>query len=149
MEAMNKIQHPCCPLKSRRGYSLVEVIIAGFLLVIAISAAAILARSITLNEEANTSVAKAINTQEQAAKLYSLGLTPAAITNILPEVFTTNTAPAEQTLNLSFQLTNTTITNVGVLETAVCTLIYPVGQNAQGTSMFRTNVINIVRPSIR
>jgi Tfp pilus assembly protein PilV len=140
----------CQPLgRSRGGYSLVEVIIAGFLLVIAISGAAILARTIAVNEESNTVVARAINTQEQAARLYALGLSPTQITNILPEVFTTNTAPAEQTLNLSFATTNTTITNVGVLEAAVSTLIYPVGQNANGVALFRTNIINIVRPSIR
>lgn len=146
---MKTFCHTSSSPKSRGGYSLVEVIIAGFLLVIAISAAAILARTIAVNEEGNTAVARALNTQEQAARLYALGLNPTAITNILPEVFTTNTAPGEQTLNLSFVLTNSTITNVGVLETAVSTLVYPVGQDAQGTALFRTNVINIVRPSIR
>ena len=146
---MNALSQLRSLIKSRGGYSLVEVMIAGFLLVIAISAAAILARTIAVNEEANTAVTRALNTQEQAARLYSLGLSPTQITNILPEVFTTDAAPAEQTMNLTFALTNTNIANVGNLETAVSTLVFPVGQDAEGTALFRTNVVNIVRPSIR
>jgi Tfp pilus assembly protein PilV len=149
MAAMKKRNKSFPVGNSRHGYSLVEVIIAGFLLVIAIAGAAVLARTIAVNEESNTVVTRAINTQEQAARLYSLGLTPTQITNILPEVFTTNAVPADQTLNLSFTTTNTNITNVGVLETAISTLIYPVGQDANGNAIVRTNVINIVRPSIR
>ncbi len=149
MAAMKNLRQFHSLVGLSRGYSLIEVVIAGFLLVIAISAAAVLARSIVAHEESNTIVSRAVNTQEQAAKLYSLGLSPTAITNILPEVFTTNTTPAEQTLNLSFVLTNANIANVGLLETAVSTIIYPLGQDADGGSDFRTNVINIVRPSIR
>lgn len=128
---------------------MVEAIIAGFLLVIAIGAAAVLAHTITVNEESNSALTRALNTQEQAARLYSLGLSPTQITNILPELFTTNALPATKTLNLSFSVTNTNITNVGILETAVGTIIYPAGVNAQGAAIHRTNVINIVRPSIR
>lgn len=149
---MKKPNHPGSSFQSCAAYSLVEAIIAGFLLVIAISAAAVLAHTITANEESNTAVARAINTQEQAARLYSLGMSPTQITNILPEVFTTSETPAVRTLNLSFtNIANTNIANVGTLETADSIIIFPVGQNIDSAAamQYRANTNNLVRPSIR
>jgi Tfp pilus assembly protein PilV len=132
-----------------RAYSLVEVIIAGFILVMAISGAALLAHSIMVQEESNFYMTRAINVQEQAAKLYALGLSPSTITNILPEQITTNSSPSVGSLSLVFTTNSTNISIVGTLETATCTMVYPMGVDGRGTALRRTNTINIVRPSLR
>jgi len=138
-----------CFQKSVSGYSLIEAVIAGFLLVLAIAGAALLAQTITLTEDANTAVSRALNTQEQAAKLWALGLNSTQITNILPETFTSSSTPAYRTLKLSFTETTTNITGVGDLELAVSVLTFPVGSDRDGNALYRTNTNNLARPSIR
>ncbi len=65
-------------------YSLIEVLVAGSILVIAAAAAAAMALAVSSQQEANTRIARALVLQEQAARLYHLGMTPADIDAVLP-----------------------------------------------------------------
>ncbi len=142
---------------SRAGYTLIEAIIAISLLVIAVAGAAMLARTMLLQQEAGNEVTKALNTQEQAARLFQLGLNATTITNILPEACVGSSEPDPGTINLTF---STSATNVPVsisgggnatlaMERAQMTIRFPVGQDSSGNTLRRTNSILAIRPSIR
>lgn len=135
--------------KAFSGYSLVEVVIAGFILVSAITGAAMLAHTLLLTEENNGYSTHALNVQEQAAKLYALGLSPVTITNILPEAFTNSTNVQPGYLYLAFVTNSTNLPGVGTLESATNTIIFPSGRNMSNTVSRSSNVVVIVRPSIR
>jgi hypothetical protein len=131
------------------GYSLVEVVIAGFILVTAIAGAAILAHTLLVTEENNAYSTHALNVQEQAAKLYALGLSPTAITNILPEAFTNSTNVQPGHLYLAFATNSTNIPGLGILETATNTIVFPAARNMSNVVSRASNVVIVVRPSIR
>jgi type II secretory pathway pseudopilin PulG len=135
--------------RRRRAYTLVEVLIAGALLAIGVAAAAILARTIYANQESSALATRALNVQEQAGRLFSLGLDPATITNLLPESCTNVTAPPAGHINLQFVLATNSITNVGTIETATIQIIFPSATDSSGTLLRRTNTVLVVRPTIR
>jgi type II secretory pathway pseudopilin PulG len=117
-----------------RGYTLIEVLVAGGILVIGIAAAASLAMTMVAQEKSNARVAEAFNIQEQAGR-YQLGLTPTVITNeLLPY------KASEMTL----QFQNEATTNVGgaaSMQTIECVLVCSEGS--------RTNTITLARPTTR
>ena len=121
--------------KSQRAYTLIEVLVAGGILVMGIAAAASLALTMVAQEKANSRVERAFNMQEQAGRLYHLGLEPAAITgNLLPY------DASEMTLTF----TNAATTNVGgvaAMQTIECKLVCD--------DKNRTNVVTLFRPTIR
>jgi prepilin-type N-terminal cleavage/methylation domain-containing protein len=127
----------------RLGYTLIEVMVAAAIVAAGVAAAAILAMTMNSQQEASARLARAFNTQEQAARLYQLGLDPATITNILP---------AEPgVISLGFTGTTTSINLIGSTEIAVCELVYDAGSLmiADGSAAVRTNEVVVVRPSIR
>ena len=137
-------------MKSRQcGYTLVEALIAAAILVIGIVGAAMFANSIVMNQEASALVSRAVNTQEQAARLYALGLSPTTITNILPEQTVAGTTPPPGSLAFSFTTNTNSFTGVGTMETAEIRVIFPVTRQTDGTITRRTNDVFVVRPSIR
>lgn len=110
-------------------YTLVEVLVAAGLLVFALAAAASMAGTMLAQEEANARISRALNYQEQAARLYHLGV---AVTNITPKL---PTEPAVTSLDFTEGSTNL----AGVtLETAECVLVFAGGE--------RTNAVFLVRP---
>ena len=131
-------------------YSLIEVLIAAAILVVGISAAAILANAILVQEESNGYSLRAFNAQEQAARLWQLGLSPATITNILPERCSTNaTNPGAYSVYLGFS--NST-TNVGGLTVEILNplrIVFHSGFNSTNSPTYRTNDILVVRPTNR
>ncbi len=133
----------------RSGYSLVEVVIAGALLAIGIAAAAMLAHVLVQNEEASLRVTRILNAQEQAGRLYHLGLSTTTITNILPEWCTNSSSPPAGSINLSFTTTTTNIAGVIAMEQALCTVRYRMGGQTTGTDTIRSNTVLLVRPTIR
>lgn len=136
---------------SIRAYSLIEVLIAGTILVIGIAGAALLANSLLIQEESNGFSLRAFNTQEQAARLWQLGLSPATITNILPERCSTNaTNPAAYTMYLGFT-TNTTNLGNGVTVEILnpLRLVFHSGFDKSNNLTYMTNDIVVVRPTIR
>ena len=111
-------------------YTLIEVLVAAGLLVFAIAAAASLAGSMLAQEESNARIARALNYQEQAGRLYHLGDAVTNITTKLP------TEPAVDSLDFTTGSTNL----AGVdLETAECVLTFSGGE--------RTNTVFLVRPT--
>lgn len=122
---------PASPHRSQNhAYTLIEVLVAAGLLVFAIAAAASLAGSMLAQEEGNARIARALNYQEQAGRLYHLGVAVTNITAKLP------TEPAVDSLDFTTGSTNL----AGVtMETAECVLTFSGGD--------RTNTVFLVRPT--
>ena len=131
-----------------RAYSLVEVLIAGALLALGVGAAAIFANTIFINQESSALATRVLNVQEQAGRLYSLGLEPAEITNLVPEWCVSGT-PQMGSLRLVFAETTNTIAGVGDIESATNQIIFPSITDAAGTLRYRTNSVLLVRPVLR
>jgi len=137
--------------RSRFGYSLIEVLVAAAILVIGITGAALLANSLLLQEESNGFSLRAYNAQEQAARLWQLGLLPATITNILPERCSTNaSAPAAYTMYLGFTTSTTNLGNGVSVEIAnPLRIVFHSGFDKSNNLTYITNDVVVVRPTIR
>ncbi len=131
-------------------YSLIEVLIAGAVLAAGVAAAAIMASALMIQGEANGHALQAYNAQEQAARLWQLGLAPATITNILPERCSSLNPPPLYNIHLSFTVSTTNIngiSNIPILNPL--RLVFHSGSTADGTALYQTNDVIVVRPSIR
>ncbi|MFZ4777211.1 MAG: type IV pilus modification PilV family protein [Terrimicrobiaceae bacterium] len=141
----------CHFLRCARAYSLIEVLIAGAILVIGISGAAMMANALLVQEESTGFSLRAFNTQEQAARLWQLGLHPTNITNILPERCTTSNTV--YSIQLQFSNSTTNITSAGgnmrMEMLNPLRIIFHSGFDASNTPIYRTNDIIVVRPTIR
>ncbi len=126
-----------------RGYTLVETLVASGILLVAIGAAVSLAITMAAFEEGNTTVSRAFNYQEQAARLYRLGFAPDEITSLLP--------PESSVQSLDFTTNTQVIDHLGTIETAEVSMVYSSGTEitASTTGVNQTNTITVVRPSIR
>lgn len=128
--------------KNYLAYTLIEVLVAGGILAMGILAAASLALTMVAQEKANARIDRALNMQEQAGRLYQLGLSPYVITNeLLP--YRTN----EMTLTFQNEATNDigeVATGVARMETIECELIVLPSNGDR-----RTNVVTLFRPTIR
>jgi len=134
-------------------YSLIEVLVAAGVLLIAVAAAGALALATVTQEETSARVARCLNLHEQAARLYQLGLAPSTITSILP------VDPA--TISLVFTTQSLPITNLGTVEQATTTLTFlttpqaaawTAGSWTSGESSNtarRTSTLTVIRPSLR
>lgn len=125
---------------SLAAYSLIEVLVASAILMIAVTAAAALALATVTQEEINTRVARCINLHEQAVRLYQLGLGNTTIAAILPRDpavldYPDFSAPA-----------SVSITGLGTVEQVNSTLTFTTS-DAAGSQ--RTSTITAIRPSIR
>lgn len=140
---MKLAQNPSDP-NHQGAYSIVEALIAATLLALALAAAAVLALTMTAQEENNSRIARAYNLQEQAARLYQLGLEPATIASLLP---------AESTvISISFNTNSVPIAGVGDVDQSTCRMIFQAGTPITSDSLTpasRTNDVVVVRPSIR
>lgn len=84
--------------RRQRGYTLIEVLVASGILMVAVSAAASLSLSMSAQEEINFYTSRALNLQENYVRAYHLGLEPATIQAIMPPenaLQTINTANAD------------------------------------------------------
>jgi len=72
------------PTRSEAGYSLIEVLVAGSILLIGVAAAAKLSLVMVTQEEINQRVSVSLSHQEMAMRLYQLGLSQAEIDGLLP-----------------------------------------------------------------
>ena len=125
-------------------YSLIEVLISGAILAIGIAAAAMLANSMIIQQDANTDLTRGLNVQERVAKLYHLGMATNVITNVLPETFSNSAAGLDKFV-LGF---TAPITNNGI-ESVTNTLIFSVGYQRDGTVVYRTNSTKLSRETTR
>lgn len=135
---------------SSRGFSLVEVMVAAAILVIGLTAAAVLAGTLMAQQELNAATLRAANLQEQAVKLYRLDLDGATIRSLLPETCASSGTPAPNAYVLTFSRpvptaidVNGTILN---LDATGCTMVFG---NPQVAGSFVTNAVTILRPGIR
>ena len=153
--AETRTRGACAPRTPRRvrgaAYSLIEVLIASGILLTGIAAVAMMAHTMFLQEEANGRVTRAINLQEQAAKLWQLGLDTNIITNILPERCRSSNSPGADAVCLTFP-TNANITDLGYapVESINLRIVFHSATAANGTLVYQTNTnVTVVRPSTR
>jgi prepilin-type N-terminal cleavage/methylation domain-containing protein len=141
------------------GYSLVEVVMAAAIVAIGVAAGAVMVNTLVVQEEMNAGAVRAANLQEQATRLYRLGLTnPQDIYNILPEACSASPAPASGNFSLLFGAA-TTVTNTvsqdggGAVDisyqTAPCTVVYASAPDAAGQVAYLSNTVTIIRPTLR
>ncbi len=136
----------------KNGFSLIEALIAAGIVAIGLTAAASLVGALMAKEEVSAVSSRAANLQEQAITLYRLGLSPARIREILPEVCTDSSTPAAGTFGLAFgtpSVLSCTASDglVFDVKTLDSTVVYPV-MGADSTVLFyATNSEIIVEPS--
>jgi type II secretory pathway pseudopilin PulG len=121
--------------RSTSAYTLIEVLVAAAILVIAVSAAAALAVATIAQEEVSSRVARCLNLHEQAVRLYQLGLDPGTLSALLPAdpavVSLVFTAPP-----------NLSIAGLGTVEQADSTIIF---ETTTGGAT-RTHTMTAIRP---
>lgn len=144
---------------SSKAYSLVEVVIAAAIVAIGVAAGAAMMNTLVVQQEVNAGSVRAANLQEQATVLYRLGLTnPADLYAILPESCSGSGSPASGAFLLNFG-TPTTVGNNVLLEgggtapisctVTTCTLVYANPISGSGQVTYLTNVLSVVRPTIK
>ncbi len=148
---MRRYSWICLSVRSRgRAYSLIEVLIAGGILAIGIAGAAMLANTLLMQEASNGFAIRAFNTQEQAARLWQLGLSPGDITNILPVQCSANaTSPEPNSIYFGFSSVTTNISGVAVEKLDPLRIVFHSGTSIDGSNAWRTNDVIVVRPTIR
>ena len=131
-------------------YSLIEVLIASGILLTGIAAIAMMAHTMFLQEEANGRITRGLNLQEQAATLWQLGLSSSTITNMLPERCKASNPPGADAVCLTFS-TNANITGLGsgIAESVNLNIVFHSATYANGTVVYQTNDVTVVRPSTR
>ena len=113
--------------------------VAVVILAIGIAAAAVLAMTMVGQQEISARVVRALNYQEQACRLFQLGVSTASITSILP--------PETAVTSLTFGTNNVTVTQVGTVEMGTCTAV--ITTSGFGVSATQTNVVAVIRPNLR
>jgi len=139
-------------IRGKSGYSLIEVLIAAAVLMIAIAGAGSMALTVTTQQETNAVIARISNYHEQAARLYQLGLASSSIAAVLPG------DPA--LVSLTFQNESLQVmAGIGTVQRADCVLVFRPSAateswsagtwNPGDASARTTNSIVVVRPTIR
>jgi len=133
-----------------RAYSLIEVMIAAGIVAIGLSAAAVLVGTLMTQQEINAGSLRAANLQEQAVRLYRLGLSPSAIPGLLPEASLPGLVATDGKYAIDFGVSETNTFSVDGTEVSVevvpCTMVYP---DPSGVSGLVTNILSVVRPTTR
>ncbi|MGH8046396.1 MAG: prepilin-type N-terminal cleavage/methylation domain-containing protein [Chthoniobacterales bacterium] len=135
-------------------FTLVEALVASAILMIAVSAAAVLALATLTQEETNARVARCTNLHEQAMRLFQIGLAPSTINAVLPADPAVTDMPV-------FSVQTVTIANLGTVERADSTITFattPLSDDWQagtwssgessGTAR-RSQTLTAIRPALR
>jgi prepilin-type N-terminal cleavage/methylation domain-containing protein len=110
-------------------YTLIEVLVASALIALVLAGVAAMALVVVTQEETGARTARVFNYQEQAVRLWQLGLTPDVIAAILP---------GEPSISsLEFDAAPVPIAGVGNVERAVCTVTFQPNQGAAAWSAGR------------
>jgi len=127
--------------RQSRGYTLVETLVAGGLLALAISAAASLSLTMVSQEEVNLRNARALNLLENSAQLYRLGVEPDRIAGLLPN--------DSIVVSLQFAAGVTTVSGgVGDLDYADISLRYRTSAPGESPVSERTETLRAYRQTI-
>ena len=139
-------------MRSARGYSFAEVLVASALIGLAIGGAVSVSASLNLQNEAARTTAAALNLQDCAARLWQLGLSADECNAIIPQ--TQNNERLDAVVIVSGSVnsvlwgtpTTTTLANsMGTLEQVTCSLTL---RNPTGGAN-RTTTVNVYRPTLR
>lgn len=117
---------------------------AAAILALGVAAASVLALSLANTQIANGKMLRALNYQEQAARLYQLGVANGTITSVLPQ-------PTGATITFPSEATALNVSGIGPMDFAVCRLVYAGGSSlvTSGTAALITNEIAVARPNLR
>lgn len=126
--------------RTSAAYTIIEVLVAAAILMVAVCAAAAIALATVTQEEINARAARCLNLHEQAVRLYQLGLDPAIASAILP--------PDSSVVSLAFTTQNLPIANLGTVERTECVLTFEASPSEAGGET-RSNTLIGIRPSIR
>ena len=137
-------------LRTRRGYTLAEVLVASALIGLAIGGGIRLVATMNTQEKASNDYSVALNIQDNAGRLWQLGLSPAEVNALLPSTTNNNdldgsvVATSNVAVTWSTSSTTTLPSNMGTLETIDCTVTvrHPTG----GTN--QTHTIHLCRPTV-
>jgi prepilin-type N-terminal cleavage/methylation domain-containing protein len=145
-------------MKRTSGYTLIEVLVVSAVLGLIIAGMAAMSLVVATQDESNRRIARAINYQEQAARLFQLGID----TSMIDPTNTPTLLPYESCVSsLTFSTpTTNTITGVGNVVKTTCTMVYypnPAHDmsaswssgvwSAGDRNAQRTRVIDIYRPA--
>jgi len=137
------------PGSQRHGYTLIEVLAASAVIAVGMTAAVSLSSSLMLQEELAWRVAVTRNHQENMARLWQLGLTPAEVTALMPAQ--SANPLLNQMINGNPVLVETGITNpssLGTMQAAAVTAAVNISQNPLVESQGASLTLSIYRPSL-
>lgn len=124
--------------------------IAAGIVAIGLSAATVLVGTLMTQQEINAGSLRAANLQEQAVRLYRLGMLPSEIPGLLPEASLSGPITTDGKYAIDFGASETNTFQVDGTDVSVevtpCTMVYP---NPSGVAGLVTNTISVVRPTIR
>jgi type II secretory pathway pseudopilin PulG len=106
---LSKLQSGKRATRHNAGYSLVEVLVAGGILALGIGAACIMSLTMVTQEEMLHRMARNINLQENAARMYQIGLNASDITGA------NGLLPGSSDLTLTFATKTTNLTGIGAV----------------------------------
>lgn len=137
-------------LRSRRGYTLAEVLVASALIGLAIGGGIRLIATMNVQERASNDYSVALNLQDNAARLWQLGLSPAEVNAILPSTADNSDLNGSVVpigaAAVSWSAPDTTdlAGNMGTLETIDCTVTirHPTGGANQ------SHTVHLCRPVV-
>ena len=132
------------------GYSLAEVLVASAIIGLAVGGGIRLVATLGIQERASNDYSVATNLQDNAARLWQLGLSPAEVNAILPSTLNNSDLAGAVTATANVPITWGTSSmtglanSMGTVESISCTvtIINPTG----GTNRSRT--IQICRPNV-
>lgn len=127
--------------------------VAAAIVAVGLTAAAVLASTLMQQQELNAAALRAANLQEQAVRLFRLDLSPSEIVAILPERCSrvaVGSFPSDGGYGFSFSRAAPMMLSNGsgsiMVEATTCQMVY---ESLAEVNRFATNVVSIVRPSIR
>lgn len=116
---------------SPRGYSLIEVLVASAILMIGVAAATSMTVVLNKQEEVNLQITRGTARLETAARLFQMGLSPSQVVALLP-------ADADGGSVTFGAVTSVSVSGVGAMETATCTLSVPI----EGDGLFAGSTVD-------
>lgn len=144
-----KLPAPSRARRASRGYTLIELLAAGAVIAVGITAAVSLAGSLMLQEEFAWRVSVTRNYQENMARLWQLGLTPAEINRLMP---TQQANPVLAQIlygNPIVQETGTrSVGSIASVETANCVAAVNISQDIRREEVGAVQTIRAFRPRL-
>ena len=133
----------------RAGYSLIEVVVAGAVIAVGMTAAASLSSTMMAQEELSWRVSVARNYQENIVRLWQLGLSPSDVMSLIPSA--SGNPKLAEVIGPSPTLTATGQVDedsMGVMESAVCSFTINTA-NVAGAGAGGTNEVTAYRPTLK